>query len=88
MANTCGQCLWLLMLLTHSFVFSQTGSFCLSEPEAGSDAFAMKSTAEEDGNNFIINGSKMWITSAPHSGIYLVMANAKPSDVSLMSDQL
>lgn len=56
-----------------------TGSFCLSEAESGSDAFAMKTTAVKDGNYFLINGSKMWISSAPHSGVFLVMANANPS---------
>ncbi|XP_053627886.1 short/branched chain specific acyl-CoA dehydrogenase, mitochondrial isoform X1 [Cherax quadricarinatus] len=56
-----------------------TGSFCLSEAEAGSDAFSMKTTAVKDGSHFVINGSKMWISSAPHSGVFLVMANANPS---------
>ncbi|KAK4318644.1 hypothetical protein Pmani_010362 [Petrolisthes manimaculis] len=56
-----------------------TGSFCLSEVESGSDAFSMKTTAKRDGNNYIINGSKMWISSAPLSGIFLVMANAEPT---------
>lgn len=55
-----------------------TGSFCLSESEAGSDAFAMKTTAVKDGSNYVINGSKMWISSAPQSGVFLVMANADP----------
>ncbi|XP_042219202.1 short/branched chain specific acyl-CoA dehydrogenase, mitochondrial-like isoform X2 [Homarus americanus] len=56
-----------------------TGSFCLSEAESGSDAFSMKTTAIKDGSNFVINGSKMWISSAPHSGVFLVMANANPA---------
>lgn len=60
----------------------QTGSFCLSESEAGSDAFAMKTTAVKDGSNYVINGSKMWISSAPQSGVFLVMANANPGAVS------
>jgi len=55
-----------------------TGSFCLSEPESGSDAFAMKSTAKREGSNYIINGSKSWISSAPHSGVFLIMVNANP----------
>ncbi|XP_074640360.1 short/branched chain specific acyl-CoA dehydrogenase, mitochondrial-like [Tubulanus polymorphus] len=54
------------------------GSFCLSEPASGSDAFALKTTATKDGDHYIINGSKMWITNAEHAGVYLVMANAKP----------
>ncbi|KAK7075239.1 hypothetical protein SK128_013126 [Halocaridina rubra] len=55
-----------------------TGSFCLSEVESGSDAFAMKMTATKDGNNYILNGSKMWISHAPQAGVFLVMANANP----------
>ncbi|KAK8385979.1 hypothetical protein O3P69_010614 [Scylla paramamosain] len=56
-----------------------TGSFCLSETESGSDAFSLKTTAVKDGSNYVINGSKMWISSAPQSGVFLVMANANPS---------
>lgn len=37
------------------------GSFALSEPGAGSDAFAMKTTAKKDGSNYILNGTKCWI---------------------------
>jgi short-chain 2-methylacyl-CoA dehydrogenase len=37
------------------------GSFALSEPNAGSDAFAMKTTAKKEGSNFILNGTKCWI---------------------------
>ena len=62
--------------------YFQTGSFCLSETESGSDAFAMKTTAKKDGDNFVINGSKMWISSAPEAGVFLVMANANPKAVS------
>ncbi|XP_074641777.1 short/branched chain specific acyl-CoA dehydrogenase, mitochondrial-like isoform X2 [Tubulanus polymorphus] len=56
------------------------GSFCLSEPGSGSDAFALKTTAKRDGHHYILNGSKMWITNAEHAGMFLVMANAKPED--------
>uniref|UniRef100_F7E7F0 Short/branched chain specific acyl-CoA dehydrogenase, mitochondrial n=2 Tax=Ornithorhynchus anatinus TaxID=9258 RepID=F7E7F0_ORNAN len=55
------------------------GSFCLSESEAGSDAFALKTRAEKKGDYYIINGSKMWISNAEYAGIFLVMANANPS---------
>ncbi|KAK9695608.1 Acyl-CoA dehydrogenase, middle domain [Popillia japonica] len=54
-------------------------SFALSEPSSGSDAFAMKTTAKQDGGDFIINGSKMWISNAKLAGIFLVFANANPS---------
>ncbi|XP_072394452.1 short/branched chain specific acyl-CoA dehydrogenase, mitochondrial-like [Diabrotica undecimpunctata] len=55
------------------------GSFVLSEPTSGSDAFAMKTTAKKDGSDYIINGNKMWISSAKIAGLFLVMANANPS---------
>ncbi|KAI4457607.1 acyl-coa dehydrogenase [Holotrichia oblita] len=54
-------------------------SFALSESSSGSDAFAMKTTAKKDGDDFIINGSKMWISNAKLAGIFLVFANANPS---------
>lgn len=52
------------------------GSFCLSEPNAGSDAFSLKTSAKKDGDDFILNGSKCWITNAENSGAYIVFANA------------
>lgn len=60
----------------------QPGSFCLSEPSAGSDAFALKTVAKKDGSDYIINGSKMWISNSDLSGLFLVMANADPASVS------
>lgn len=63
------------------------GSFCLSEPEAGSDAFALRTQAIRQGNDFILKGQKIWISSAEHAGVFLVMANAKPSDVSWSMSQ-
>ncbi|XP_022107173.1 short/branched chain specific acyl-CoA dehydrogenase, mitochondrial-like isoform X2 [Acanthaster planci] len=51
------------------------GSFCLSEANAGSDAFALESKAIQDGDFYFISGSKMWITSAAFAGVFLVMAN-------------
>lgn len=52
------------------------GSFCLSEAGAGSDPFSLKTRAVKNGNYYIINGSKMWITNAENSEIFLVFANA------------
>lgn len=54
------------------------GSFCLSEAGSGSDAFGMKSTAKKDGDDYIINGNKLWITNSEHAGVFLVFANAIP----------
>uniref|UniRef100_A0AAY4A4M6 Short/branched chain specific acyl-CoA dehydrogenase, mitochondrial n=1 Tax=Denticeps clupeoides TaxID=299321 RepID=A0AAY4A4M6_9TELE len=55
------------------------GSFCLSEAESGSDAFAMKTRADKHQDYYIINGSKMWISNAEQAGVFLVMANADHS---------
>uniref|UniRef100_A0A8D1GL49 Short/branched chain specific acyl-CoA dehydrogenase, mitochondrial n=1 Tax=Sus scrofa TaxID=9823 RepID=A0A8D1GL49_PIG len=57
----------------------QLGSFCLSEPSAGSDSFSLKTRADKDGDYYVINGSKMWITSAEDAGLFLVMANVDPA---------
>jgi short/branched chain acyl-CoA dehydrogenase len=54
-------------------------SFCLSEPASGSDAFALKTVAKADGDDYIINGSKLWISNSTQANFFLVMANADPS---------
>ncbi|KAJ1536993.1 hypothetical protein HK096_005524, partial [Nowakowskiella sp. JEL0078] len=54
------------------------GCFCLSEAGSGSDAFALQTKAEKNGDSYIINGSKMWITNAYEGGIFLVFANVDP----------
>ena len=58
--------------------FKQIGCFCLSEAGSGSDAFGMKAVAKKDGDDFIINANKLWITNSGHAGLFLVFANAKP----------
>ena len=50
------------------------GSFCLSEPEAGSDATSQKTTAVDMGDHYILNGTKNWITNGSCSRIHLVIA--------------
>lgn len=50
------------------------GSFCLTEPDSGSDAGSLKTTAVKDGNDYILNGTKRFITNAPHAGVFTVMA--------------
>lgn len=52
----------------------QIGAFCLSEPEAGSDATRQKTIAEDMGDYYLLNGTKNWITNGGSAGIYLVMA--------------
>ena len=51
------------------------GAFCLSEPEAGSDATSQKTTAIDKGDHYIINGTKNWITNGGSADIYLVIAH-------------
>src|SRR5690606_9127211 len=53
-------------------------SFALTEPHAGSDAAALRTTATRDGDGWVLNGQKMWITSAAQSGIHLVFAKTDP----------
>ena len=50
------------------------GSFCLTESSAGSDPASMKTTAVADGDSYVINGSKLFITSAEYAGIFVVWA--------------
>ncbi|PLB45333.1 acyl-CoA dehydrogenase mitochondrial precursor [Aspergillus steynii IBT 23096] len=65
---------WLPKLTTGT-----VGSFCLSEPASGSDAFALQTKAEKTVDGYKINGSKMWITNAMESGIFIVFANLNPA---------
>lgn len=51
-----------------------TGAFLLSEPEAGSDATSQRTTAEDMGDHFLLNGTKNWITNGGSASVYLVMA--------------
>ncbi|CAN5206275.1 acyl-CoA dehydrogenase family protein [soil metagenome] len=50
------------------------GAFCLSEPEAGSDATSQRTTAVDMGDHYIVNGTKNWITNGGKASIYLVIA--------------
>ena len=50
------------------------GAFCLSEPEAGSDATSQKTTAIDKGDHYLLNGTKNWITSGNSASVYLVIA--------------
>ena len=50
------------------------GAFCLSEPEAGSDATSQKTTAVDKGDHYLLNGTKNWITNGNNASVYLVIA--------------
>jgi alkylation response protein AidB-like acyl-CoA dehydrogenase len=50
------------------------GAFCLSEPEAGSDATSQRTTAEDKGDHYLINGTKNWITNGNSASVYMVIA--------------
>ena len=54
------------------------GSFALTEPDSGSDAMSITTTAKKIGNKYIINGTKRYITNAPIAGVFSVMAKTKP----------
>ncbi|AMN67470.1 MULTISPECIES: acyl-CoA dehydrogenase family protein [unclassified Psychrobacter] len=56
------------------------GSFCLTEPESGSDAASLRTTAIKDGDTYVINGTKRYITNAPEAGIFTVMARTDPQN--------
>tara|TARA_R110002049_G_scaffold206269_1_gene376824 strand:+ start:75104 stop:76243 length:1140 start_codon:yes stop_codon:yes gene_type:complete len=60
--------------LTKLAAGERIGAFCLSEPEAGSDATSQKTTAIDKGDHYIINGTKNWITNGGRADIYLVIA--------------
>src|SRR5580704_6419930 len=55
------------------------GAFCLSEPEAGSDATSQKTTAIDMGDHYLLNGVKNWITNGGTASTYLVMAQTHPA---------
>lgn len=54
-------------------------AFCLSEPSGGSDVAAMNTTALRNGDSYVLNGCKMWITSAPVAGVFVVFAKTDPA---------
>lgn len=61
---------YLTKLATGEFI----GAFCLSEPEAGSDATSQKTTAIDKGDHYVINGTKNWITNGGRADVYIVIA--------------
>ncbi len=54
------------------------GAYCLSEAGSGSDAFALACRARQDGDDWILDGQKLWITNGKEAGLYIVFANVNP----------
>jgi alkylation response protein AidB-like acyl-CoA dehydrogenase len=54
------------------------GAYALSEANSGSDAFALQCAAREDGDDYVLDGRKLWITNAAEAGLFLVFANVAP----------
>ena len=54
------------------------GAFCLSEPEAGSDATSQRTTAIDKGDHYLLNGTKNWITNGSSASVYIVIAQTHP----------
>lgn len=66
---------WLPLLASGEVI----ASFCLTEPEAGSDAGSLRTTARRDGDDFLISGTKRFITNAPGAGLFTVFARTDPA---------
>ncbi|MDH5598430.1 MAG: acyl-CoA dehydrogenase [Cyclobacteriaceae bacterium] len=64
--------------LTKLATGEKLGAFCLSEPEAGSDATSQSTTAEDKGDYYLLNGTKNWITNGGNADIYIVIAQTYP----------
>ncbi len=64
--------------LTKLATGEKLGAFCLSEPEAGSDATKQRTTAEDKGDYYLLNGTKNWITNGKSSDYHLVIAHTNP----------
>src|SRR6202451_4231454 len=55
------------------------GAFCLTEPQAGSDAAGIQTRAVRDGNHYVLNGTKAWVSNGGVSGLYIVFAKTDPA---------
>src|SRR6202522_1554713 len=55
------------------------GAFCLTEPQAGSDAAGIQTRATRDGDHYLLNGTKAWVTNGGVSGVYLIFAKTDPN---------
>lgn len=71
-------------LLPQMCSFDISSSYCLTEPDSGSDAQAMKSFAKDEGDHFVLNGSKAFISGAGSTDLYLVMCKTGEKEVSCL----
>jgi alkylation response protein AidB-like acyl-CoA dehydrogenase len=55
------------------------GAFALTEPESGSDAGSLRTTATRDGDGWVVEGAKQWITNASHAGLFVLFARTDPT---------
>lgn len=62
-----------------AFATSKVGCFCLTEPNSGSDAFAMQARAVDEGDHWLVTGKKCFITNANEAEVFIVFANIDPS---------
>jgi acyl-CoA dehydrogenase len=67
---------WLPKMATGEVV----ASFALTEPDAGSDAASLRTSAIRDGDHYVVNGTKRYITNAPHASVFTLMARTNPAD--------
>jgi isobutyryl-CoA dehydrogenase len=74
------QAKWLPRMTT----FDAFSSYCLTEPDSGSDAQAMKSFAKDEGDYFVLNGSKAFISGAGESDLYIVMCKTGEKETSCL----
>ncbi|KAA3661131.1 MAG: acyl-CoA dehydrogenase [Calditrichaeota bacterium] len=57
---------------------NKIGAFCLSEPGSGSDSGAMLTRAEKDGDDYVLNGAKQWVTNGGYADVFVVLAKTEP----------
>ena len=77
-----GNCIWnykVLYIINYNFLGEKLGAFCLTEPGNGSDAGAASTVAREDGDNWVLNGTKAWITSAHQAEAFVVFTTTDKS---------
>ncbi len=75
-SGTPEQCRYYLPKLANG---DMIGCYCLTEPEAGSDAASLRTTAREDGDGYVLDGEKIWITNGTIADIAVVFANQDPA---------